>query len=136
MISDDDFRYLLRLRTELRRFLHWSGQEAEAAGMTPAQHQLLLAVKGHPGPADPTVGEIAEYLVLRHHSAVGLIDRAAAAGLVERAADEANHSVVRVRLTDAGADKLEALTQAHLEEIGRLGPALRSLLEREPPGSP
>lgn len=132
MLDQGDFEYLLGLRTELRRFLHWSGEQAEAAGITPAQHQLLLAVQGHPGPSGPTVGDIADYLVLRHHSAVGLIDRAAAAGLVRRATDPVNHSVVHVQLTPAGIDKLEFLSQAHLEEISRLGPALQTLWQRQP----
>ena len=79
-----DFEYLLALRTGLRRFLHWSEHQARAAGITPAQHQLLLAIKCHPDAAGPTIGDVANYLVLRHHSAVGLVDRAAAAGLVTR----------------------------------------------------
>jgi DNA-binding MarR family transcriptional regulator len=77
-----DFERLLQLRTGLRRFLRWSEAQARAAGVTPAQHQLLLAVRGHPDPDGPTIGEVADYLVLRHHSAVGLVDRAVTAGLV------------------------------------------------------
>ena len=76
-LTDDDYRRLLELRTGLRRFVRWSEQQARNAGITPAQHQLLLAVRGHPGGA-PTVSEIAAHLLLRHHSAVGLVDRAVA----------------------------------------------------------
>ena len=65
---------LLEFRTGLRRFLHWSEEQARAAGLTAAQHQLLLAVRGHDG--GPTIGEVAEQLLLRHHSAVELVDRA------------------------------------------------------------
>jgi DNA-binding MarR family transcriptional regulator len=83
-LDQPDFEHLLELRTRLRRFLTWSPHQARAAGLTPAKHQLLLAIKGHPDPAGPTVGEIATYLVLRHHSAVGLIDRAVSDGLVAR----------------------------------------------------
>ena len=70
-LRDADYEDLLSLRTGLRRFLRWSEQQAEAAGLTPAQHQLLLAVRGHADPRGPTVGEVADYLLLRHHSAVG-----------------------------------------------------------------
>ena len=122
-----DFERLLALRTSLRRFLHWSEHQAKAAGITPAQHRLLLAIKGHPDPAGPTIGDVANHLVLRHHSAVGLIDRAAAAGLVTRAPDRANNSTVRVALTDTGDEKLDDLTEAHLEELEHLAPAMRSL---------
>jgi DNA-binding MarR family transcriptional regulator len=122
-----DFTHLLALRTGLRRFLHWSEQQARAAGITPGQHQLLLAIKGHPDPAGPTVGEVANYLVLRHHSAVGLIDRAADAGLVTRGRDRADSSTVRLALTDSAIAKLEALTETHLEELKHLAPAMFSL---------
>jgi DNA-binding MarR family transcriptional regulator len=83
-LAQSDFEHLLELRSGLRRFLSWSEQCAKAVGLTGAKHQLLLAIKGHPDPAGPTIGELAEYLGLRHHSAVGLVDRAARAGLVER----------------------------------------------------
>ena len=82
--TDEEYRRLLELRTGLRKFLHWSEQQAQAAGLTPAQHQLLLAIRGHADPRGPTVGDVAAYLLLRHHSAVGLVDRAAVAGVVER----------------------------------------------------
>ena len=78
-LPDADYEDLLTLRTGLRRFLRWSEQQAEAAGLTPAQHQLLLTIRGHPDRRGPTVGEVADYLLLRHHSAVGLVDRAVAA---------------------------------------------------------
>jgi DNA-binding MarR family transcriptional regulator len=126
-LSQEDFTHLLELRTGLRRFLRWSEHQAKAAGLTPAKHQLLLAVRGHPNPAGPTVGEIADYLVLRHHSAVGLIDRTVADGLVERSADPRNKSVVRVTLTPAGVAKLDALSEAHVEEIAHLAPTMRAL---------
>lgn len=126
-LSQDDFTRLLELRTGLRRFLRWSEQQAKAAGLTPAKHQLLLAIRGHPNSAGPTVGEIADYLVLRHHSAVGLIDRAVADGLVERNADRDNRSVVRITLTRSGVDKLDRLSEAHLEELAHLAPTMQAL---------
>jgi DNA-binding MarR family transcriptional regulator len=122
-----DFEHLLELRTGLRRFLRWSEQQARAAGLTPAKHQLLLAVKGHPDPAGPTISEIADYLVLRHHSAVGLVDRAVNDGLVARTPDPVNRSVVHVTLTARGIDKLDALAEVHLQEIAQLAPTMRAL---------
>lgn len=126
-VRDEDYRRLLGFRTELRRFLRWSESEAREAGLTPAQHQLLLAVRGHPDPAGPTIGELAEYLVLRHHSVVELIDRAAKAGLVERVGDADDHRIVRLRLTRQGERAIERLSRLHLEEIRRLAPLLSSL---------
>jgi DNA-binding MarR family transcriptional regulator len=127
LLDQSDFEHLLELRTGLRRFLRWSEDQAKAAGLTAAKHQLLLAIKGHPDAAGPTIGDIANYLVLRHHSAVGLVDRAAADGLVKRRRDRASKSVVRVTLTPGGSAKLDALAEAHLQEIAHLAPTMRTL---------
>jgi DNA-binding MarR family transcriptional regulator len=135
-LTDADYEDLLTLRTGMRRFLRWSEQQAEAAGLTPAQHQLLLAVRGHPDPRGPTIGEVADYLLLRHHSAVGLIDRADAAGLVMRARDPDDHRLVRLQLSAAGRKRLDALSAQHLEELQRLALKLpgawRGLMPHQP----
>jgi DNA-binding MarR family transcriptional regulator len=126
-LAQSDFEHLLELRTGLRRFLRWSEDQAKAAGLTQAQHQLLLAIRGHPDPAGPTMGDLADYLVLRHHSAVGLVDRAEREGLATRNPDPNNRSVVRVTLTPAGAAKLDLLAEAHVQEIAHLAPTMRTL---------
>jgi DNA-binding MarR family transcriptional regulator len=117
-LTDEDFERLLRFRDGLRRFMRWSEAEARRSGLTPAQHQLLLAVRGHPG-GDPSIGDVVDHLLLRHHSVVELVDRAEAAGLVERRVDAADHRVVRLALTADGARRLGRLAAAHLEELGR-----------------
>ncbi|MEA2693119.1 MAG: hypothetical protein QOJ16_2506 [Acidobacteriota bacterium] len=126
-LEDADYQRLLDLRTGLRRFLHWSEEQAEAAGLTGPQHQLLLAIRGHSDPRGPTVGEMAGYLLLRHHSTVGLVDRAEKAGLVERLPDEEDHRVVRLGLTGKGEEILRQLTAQHLDELERLGPRMGAL---------
>jgi DNA-binding MarR family transcriptional regulator len=126
-LDQQDYERLLAFRTGLRRFLSWSGQQAAAAGITPAQHQLLLAVRGHPDRRGPTIGEIAGYLLVRHHSAVELIDRAEAAGLVARRADSEDGRTVRVALTADGRKRLERLAAAHLEELDRMTSQLHTL---------
>jgi DNA-binding MarR family transcriptional regulator len=135
-LRDADYEDLLDLRTGLRRYLRWSEQQAAGAGLTPAQHQLLLVIRGHPDRRGPTVGEVADYLLLRHHSAVGLVDRADAAGLVKRARDPQDHRVVRLQLTAAGSKHLDSLSEAHREELERLARALprtwRGLMPRQP----
>jgi DNA-binding MarR family transcriptional regulator len=128
-LGQEDFQRLLELRTGLRRFLRWSEHQARAVGLTPAKHHLLLAIRGHRDPAGPTIGDLARYLVLRHHSAVGLVDRAEADGLVRRRPDATSKSVVRVTLTRAGAEKLDALAEAHVQELAHLGPTMHALWE-------
>ena len=129
-LDDDDYATLLEFRDGLRHFLRWSQGSAKAAGLTPSHHQLLLAIRGHRGTV--SIGDVAEHLMLKHHSAVELVDRAAERGLVERVTDDHDQRVVRVRLTADGEHKLSELTSAHLEELSRVGPRLSSLWNRLP----
>lgn len=123
-----DFERLLEFRVALRRFQRWSEDQAQAEGITHVQHQLLVAVKGHPGDLPPTIGELAGYLLLRPHSTVELVDRAVAAGLVERTRDPQDGRVVRVRLTEAGDRILQELTPAHLARLNELAVVLDDLV--------
>jgi DNA-binding MarR family transcriptional regulator len=133
-LSDGEFERLLDFRDGLRRFLHWSDVQARAVGLTAAQHQLLLVVRGHGSP--PSVGDVADHLLLRHHSAVELVDRAVNAGLVERVTDADDHRVVRIVLTTTGRRKVEALAAAHLEELSRLRPRMERLWAELPAATP
>lgn len=126
-LTDEQYEQLLQLRTGLRRFLHWSEEQAEEHGLTPAQHQLLLAIRGSGSRRGPTIGELSQALVLRHHSVVGLVDRAQRAGLVIRRRDPNRHSLVHVRLTERGRKALRGLALAHLREIAELAPAMQAL---------
>lgn len=129
-LTAEDFERLLAFRDGLRRFLHWSEEQAKEAGLTSSQHQLLLAVRGHGSP--PSIGDVAGHLMLRHHSVVELVDRAERAGLVRRVADDADQRVVRVELTPEGDTRLHALTAAHLEELSRLRARMGALWDELP----
>lgn len=126
-----DYSALLAFRTALRRFSRWSEAQAAAVGLTHAQHQLLLAVKGHQDPRGPTIGDVADYLLLRHHSTVELVNRAQAGGLVKREKDGHDGRVVRLRLTAVGDDRLHQLTQLHVDELSQLEPLLADLIEAQ-----
>ncbi len=128
-LTERQCRDLLAFRVALRRFNRWSEDQARAAGLTHAQHQLLLAVRAHDDKRGPTVGQVAHYLLLRHHSAVELIDRAVTAGLVERRRDDEDARVVRLGLTPLGMQRIAELTALHLEELRRLAPFLDHLTE-------
>ena len=127
MLTTADYQALAEFRYQIRRFLHFSEQAARAAGLEPAQHQLLLAVKAHTG--GPTVGELAERLQIRHHSVVGLVDRLAEAGMVVRARANRDRRQVRVRLTRTGSAVLRKLTIEHHAELGSAGHALAAALQ-------
>jgi DNA-binding MarR family transcriptional regulator len=129
-LTRQDFERLLEFRVTLRRFNRWSEDQAQAAGLTHVQHQLLVAIKGHHESRPPTVGDLAGYLMLRPHSTVELVDRAEAAGLVERTPDADDGRVVRVRLTGAGDRILNKLTRAHLERLRELAIVLDELVTK------
>jgi DNA-binding MarR family transcriptional regulator len=135
-LSDDDFATLLHARRELRRFLRFSENAARDAGITPAQHQLLLAVRGQDDADGPRIRDVAESLFVAHHSAVELIDRSVAAGLVQRHTDRRDQRVVRVRLTERGERILNTLTPAHVAELARLRAAFEQLSETLPGREP
>jgi DNA-binding MarR family transcriptional regulator len=126
-LSDRDYRQLLEFRTGLRRFLRWSERLAASAGLTPMQHQLLLAVRGHPDAEGPTISDVAGYLLVRHHSVVQLVDRAERAGLVTRVPDARDGRIVRLALSEEGAARLEELATATKEELSRAGSQLAGL---------
>jgi DNA-binding MarR family transcriptional regulator len=128
-LADADYRQLLEFRDGLRRFLRWSEEEAASVGLTPAQHQLLLAVRGDNSKLGPTITDVAEHLLLRRHSVVGLVNRAEDAGLLTRSSDPDDQRLVRLGLTPLGARRLEQLSAQHLEELRRLAPRLRPLWE-------
>jgi DNA-binding MarR family transcriptional regulator len=115
----------------LRRFQRWSEDQASSAGLTHVQHQLLMAIKGHPGDVPPSVGQIADYLLLQSHSAVGLVGRAEAAGFVRRFPDPDDARVARVVLTGTGDRLVTELARANLAEIRKLAEALNALVPEE-----
>jgi DNA-binding MarR family transcriptional regulator len=131
-LADSEYRQLAAFRYVLRRYLRWAEDRAEEAGLTPAQHQLLLAIRARGRSATPTVGELAEELLLRHNSVVGLVDRAEALGLVRRRPDPHDQRVVRVGLTTRGSQRLERLAALHVAELGRLGSQLHDFTRDVP----
>lgn len=128
-LKKSHYETLAAFRYALRKFLQFSADAAEAAGLPAQQHQALLAIKGFPERDYVTIGELAERLQLRHHSAVGLVDRLAQRRLVRRFPAEEDRRRVHVALTPAGEVLLEKLSQAHLHELREIGPELRRLLE-------
>jgi DNA-binding MarR family transcriptional regulator len=118
-LRDEDYRALARFRHALRVFQSFSEEAARRAGVTPAQHLLLLAIRGHPGDEPPVIGELAESLQLRHNSAVELIDRAEQAALIRRVTDPYDRRRQRITLTPTGRRVLADLTSIHRDELRR-----------------
>ena len=125
-LTDSDYRSLAEFRHVLRRFLAFSEEAARKAGLASQQHQVLLAIKGFGGSL--TVGDLAEKLVIKPHSAVGLVDRLVEAGLVRRSANSDDRRTVWLSLTPAAEKLLVSLSRSHREELRRLIPLLKPLL--------
>jgi DNA-binding MarR family transcriptional regulator len=111
---------LAQFRYALRKFLRFSELAARNCGVTPQQHQLMLGVEGYSGRGSATISELAEFLQERHHSVVGLVDRAAQRGLVVKTQDAADRRVVNVSLMPAGRKILMELVRLHYHEAKRL----------------
>jgi DNA-binding MarR family transcriptional regulator len=88
----------------------------------------MLAIKGFPGREQVTIGEIAEQLLIRHHSAVGLVDRLEQQQLVVREPSSEDRRRVYVRLTEYGTELLEQLANIHKQELKHMGVAVQRLL--------
>ena len=128
-LTKTEYEVLAAFRYHLRQFLQFSEEAARSAGLTPRQHQALLAIKGFPERERVTIGELAEQLQIAHHSAVGLVDRLVAQRLIEREAGVEDRRQVYVKLSRTGTKVLEKLSAVHRAEIRRFGPRLRLLLE-------
>ncbi len=125
-----DYESLAELRYQIRRFLHFSEQVARSAGLEPHQHQLMLALKGLPITVRPRIGELAERLQIRHHSAVELVNRLSAGGFVERHRMGEDRREVWLSLTPKGEKVLRELSLHHRAELSLRGPALIAALRR------
>jgi DNA-binding MarR family transcriptional regulator len=129
-IGRADYETLAAFRHGLRRFLAFSEDAAKRSGLTAQQHQAILAIKGHGADEPMTVGDVADHLLIRHHSAVELIDRLVKAELVDRTESEGDRRRVVVTLTPKAEAILSDLSATHLEELKRSRTLLVQLLER------
>ncbi len=127
-ISKVEYEKLASFRYALRQFLRFSETASRQAGITPQQHQALLAIAGYPARDQITMGELAERLQLRHHSTVELINRLVTHDLVVRESGVEDRRQVYVSLTPKGYDVLARLSMIHRHELKRIGPQLNQLL--------
>jgi DNA-binding MarR family transcriptional regulator len=123
-----DFKAMAELRYQIRKFLRFSENAARQAGIEPQQHQLLLAIRGLPEAASPTIGVLAERMQLQHHSTVELVDRLVDRNFLCRLRSTNDRRQVLVKLTHDGEEFLEKLSLHHLEELQSAGPTFVKVL--------
>jgi DNA-binding MarR family transcriptional regulator len=125
-----DYQALAEFRYQIRRFLHFSEQVVKNAGLERGQYQLMLAIKGMPAEVRPTIGELADRMQVRHHSAVELVNRLEAGGFVHRTRAQKDRREVLLALTPKGEKVLGELALHHHDEIRSAAPELVAALRR------
>jgi DNA-binding MarR family transcriptional regulator len=128
-LTHQDYVRLAAFRHALRQFLAFSEARAKSAGLLPQQHQALLAIRGKLAAPAMSIGELAAFLMIRHHSAVELVDRMVDAGLVQRSSDPADRRRSLVMLTERAESLLHELSAQHLAELRAIRPTLLTLLD-------
>lgn len=128
-LQDDDFRTLAAVRAELRGFAHFTEQVVRRAGLTPQQHQVLVALRAS-SDGQMTIGQLADSLFLKPHSVSGLADRLEALGHVQRVPIESDRRSIGLRLTPAAVRLMDSLSRTHRDELRRIRPLLISLLSQ------
>ena len=129
-LTAGDYKALASFRYAIRRYLAFAAEGAQSAGLTSQQHQALLAIKAGALDSPVSVGDLAAQLMIKHHSAVELINRLERIGLASRSADPDDRRKVFVGLTDAGERVLAALSARNLKELEIAGPGLSGLMEQ------
>lgn len=129
-LSLEDYQAVAEFRHQIRRYLKFSDAAVRGSDLEPRQYQLLLALKGLPSKVRARIGELAEQLQIQHHSAVELVDRLEASGLVRRQRGTHDRREVLVVLTPAGEKVLRQLVLHHRTELSTRGPALIEALRR------
>ena len=127
-LSKSEYEMLAAFRFRLRQFLSFSEKAAEGVGLTQQQYQALLAVRAHPGPALLTISDLAAQLLIKHHSAVGMVNRLQEQGLVRRERSQDDGRKVGIRLTPSGQRLFDRLASIHRGELRRIGPDLARLM--------
>ncbi len=128
LITKAEYQRLAAFRYAIRKFVRFSEQASRGAGLTPQQHQALLAIKGQSNDERATISDLAEWMQLEHHTVVELVDRMVASGLVSREPNPKDRREVLVSLTPRGEDVLARLSKVTRDQLRRLAPTMQAML--------
>jgi len=129
-LGTPDYMTLAAFRHMLRRYLRFSESAAAVAGLTAQHYQAMLIVRASAESKRVTINDLAQQLLIKHNSAVGLVDRLVAQGLAVRRASPEDRRKVNLRLSARGNRLLERLAGVHRRELQRFGPEVSELLRR------
>lgn len=125
-----DYQALAEFRFQIRKFLHFSEEAVQSAGLERGQYQMMLAIKGMPGGIRPRIRELANRMQIQHHSAVELVNRLEHGGYVTRERAQDDRREVLLALTPKGEKVLAALALHHHDELQSAAPALVAALKK------
>lgn len=123
-LSTEDYARLAAFRYALRRFLRFSEAAAAESGITGQHYQAMLILRACPEGQRTTIADLAQQLLIKHNSAVELVDRLVQQDLVTREASSADRRKVELRLSTRGRQMLAKLAAVHRRELQRIGPLL------------
>lgn len=124
-LSTLDYAQLASFRQALREFLRFSEAAAALEGLTSQHYQAMLILRGWPDGRPISINDLAQQLLIKHNSAVGLVDRLANEGLVVRVASIVDRRKVELRLSSRGRQVLARLAATHRDELRRIGPIMK-----------
>lgn len=124
-LGTHDYAQLAAFRHALRGFLHFSEAAAAAEGLTSQHYQAMLILRGWPSDAPVSISDLAQQLLIKHNSAVGLVDRLVGRGLVVRDPSTVDRRKVELRLSPQGRRVLADLAAMHRSELRRIGPLMK-----------
>jgi DNA-binding MarR family transcriptional regulator len=134
-LSTRDYAQLAAFRQALRGFLRFSETAAAKVGLTSQHYQAMLVLRACPDDERVTINDLARQLLIKHNSAVGLVDRLVEEQLVLREVSSADRRKVHLRLTRRGRQVLARLAALHRAELRQVGPLLgRFFSELSRPG--
>lgn len=128
-LTDEDYRTLGEFRRAIRQFLAFSEQGARDHGLSAQQHQALLAIRAHAGPGPISIGELADSLLIKNHSAVELVARLVERNLVARRESDADRRRVVLALKPDGAKALETISRRNLDRLNHGADILAEIIE-------
>jgi DNA-binding MarR family transcriptional regulator len=131
-LTTRDYARLAEFRHALRRFLRFSGAAAAGAGLTTQHYEAMLVVRGWPESPRVAISDLARHLLIKHNSAVELVDRLVEEDLVVRESSSADRRKVELRLTPRGRRVLAQLAATHRRELERIGPLMKRFFAEMP----
>ena len=127
-LTTRDYARLAAFRHALRKFLRFSEQAAEGVGLLSQHYQAMLVLRACPEGSTVTINDLARHLLIKHNSAVGLVDRLEKEGLIKREVSATDRRKVELRLSSRGRQVLAKLAETHRRELERIGPELKRLI--------